>query len=196
MISLKEGTLLVKLARKNIESTFKKVIGLTSETSQFKERHGIFVTLHTWPENGLKGCIGFPYPIMQLGKAVIETSRAAAFEDPRFLPLTESELNKIILEISILSRPELIEGKKEDLPENIKIRKDGLICTLGINTGLFLPQVAVEQKWNSLQFLEQVCIKAGLGANRWMHPQCKIYKFQAQIFSEVRPEGKVIEKRI
>jgi hypothetical protein len=193
---MQKGALLVKLARKSIEGNFGKVIGLTADSSEFKDRYGVFVSFHTWPENELRGCIGFPYPIMQLGKAVIEAARAAAFEDPRFLPLAEKEMNNIIIEISVLSKPELIDASKDDLPDEIRIGRDGLLCTLGLNTGLLLPQVAVEQKWNSLQFLEQVCLKAGLGANRWMHPQCKIYKFQAQIFSETKPNGKVAEKKL
>jgi len=196
MVKLKEAALLVDLARTTILSNFRKTKSIERIASNFKERQGVFVTLHSWPGKDLRGCIGLPYPIMSLGKAVIEASYASAFQDPRFFPLKEGELDNLIIEISVLSKPELIECKKEDLPKHIKIGKDGLMCTNRVHCGLLLPQVAVEQKWGSNHFLEQVCVKAGLSPDEWRRNHCKIYKFKAQIFVEVKPNGKVIEKKL
>ena len=193
MLNLKEGEELVRLARFTIKTVLegKSLDELKDKAKKFRQKNGLFVTLHTFPSGELRGCIGFPWPV-QLGSAIIESAQAAAFEDPRFLPLQKKELNKIIIEISILTEPKLIECSNEDIPDNVEIGEDGLICRLGDYSGLLLPQVAVEQKWNSKQFVENACIKAGLAANRWLHPDCKFWKFRAQIFSEEKPEGKII----
>ena len=80
--------------------------------TKFKEKQGVFVTLN---KNGqLRGCIGYPQPIMPLYKAVINAARAAAFEDPRFPAVRKDELKEISFELSVLTVPELIEAKPEE----------------------------------------------------------------------------------
>jgi hypothetical protein len=192
MFSLKQGSELVKHARKSIESVFEgKPI---KELKGFNKKHGVFVTILNFPHHELRGCIGFPYPVMPLCKAIEEAAKSAAFSDTRFLPLQKKELNNVIIEISVLSVPQEIKCKKEDLCKSIKIGKDGLIVSCQGYSGLLLPQVAPEWHWNSKEFLEQTCIKAGLLAETWKNPKCKIYKFQAQIFAEEQPKGNVVEK--
>jgi len=193
MLSSKEGTELIKIARGAIKDS------LDGESVVFDNRYennqGVFVTLYSYPKHELRGCIGFPYPTMPLMKAVVEAARAAAFRDPRFESVKKDELNKIIMEISVLTVPEEIKAKPEELAKQIKIGRDGLICEYRGYQGLLLPQVATEQKWNAQKFLEQTCIKAGLSKDAYKNKDCTISRFQAQIFAEEKPEGKVSEKK-
>ncbi|MEM4152745.1 MAG: TIGR00296 family protein [Candidatus Pacearchaeota archaeon] len=183
MLTNEQGRKLLKLARKAIETRFSgKKLEYKEEKREFSKPTGVFVTL---TKNGnLRGCIGFPYPVKPLAEAVIEAAEAAAFQDPRFKPLKEKELDKIKIEISVLTTPQEIKAKGLDILKEIEIGKDGLIVQFSGFSGLLLPQVALEHKWNVLQFLEATCNKAGLPSNIWMNPNCHIFKFQAQIFSE------------
>ena len=196
-MNLKEGEKLVKIARQELESYFKNEEVKKWDVSGFKKKLGVFVSLHTYPENNLRGCIGFPVAQMPLWQSVREAAKAAAFEDPRFLPLSKEELKEIIIEISVLTKPELIKEKNpEDIANSIKIGKDGLIIEYSGYSGLLLPQVPVEQKWNSESFLHNLCLKAGISPKSWKNKSCKIYKFQAQIFLEKTPNGEITETQL
>lgn len=184
MVSKKDGALLLKIARQAVESVFLKTpYNLDSETKKkFSERAGVFVTIYKNKE--LRGCIGFVEPIYQIWEAVIEAARSAAFRDPRFQPVTKEELKEISFEVSILTVPEEINVNDESDLKQIKVGKDGLIVRFGMNSGLLLPAVAVEQKWNAEQFLMHTCEKAGLPPEAWRDQACHINKFQAQVFKE------------
>lgn len=183
MLNKKQGDKLLRLARDSIESYFSgKELNLESYKKEFSEKRGIFVTLHKNKE--LRGCIGFPYPFLPLSDAVFQASRASAFDDPRFEPLGKEELKEIKIEISVLSVPEEIKCKKDEIIKEIKIGEDGLIVQFRAKSGLLLPQVATEYNWNSLEFLEACCEKAGLNKNAWKEKDCSVFKFQAQIFCE------------
>lgn len=150
---------------------------------EFSAKSGVFVTLYINSE--LKGCIGFPRPILPLYEAVINSAIAAAFEDIRFEPITLDELDNLKVEISILTEPKLIEVKDpKEYFELIKIGRDGIIVEEDFEYGLLLPQVAVEQNWNSIEFLENACLKAGLDENEYKNKECKIYIFSAEIIKE------------
>lgn len=184
---------LLNLARKAIESYFdKKTLKFEKEKKEFPKKQGVFVTLTENHE--LRGCIGFPYPVKPLADAIVEAAQSAAFSDPRFAPLKKAELPKIKIEISVLTEPQLIQVSPQELPRAIKIGEDGLIIMFAGFSGLLLPQVAPEQKWDSLEFLRGTCIKAGLPAETWLNPACQIYKFQAQIFSEKKKSEALIKK--
>ena len=187
MLTSKQGEKLIEIARKAIISSFENKDFHEYDLKldeKLKEKRGVFVSLHL--NNDLRGCIGFPQPIMPLYKAVIEAARAAAFEDPRFLPLRKEELEELEIEVSVLTKPELIKPIHgvEEISKNIELGKDGLIIEYSGYSGLLLPQVATEQKWDAGHFLEQTCVKAGVSPKTWTNKSCKIYKFQAQIFSE------------
>lgn len=190
MTSLKEGEALVKAARRAITSELERK---SFELKGFEENRGAFVTLHSYPEHELKGCIGFPEPIFPLNKAIVRAAKAAAFSDPRFKPVEKQDMDKIIIEVSVLTKPELIKVNKwEDYLKEIKIGEDGLVAESKGFRGLLLPQVAVEQKWNVEEFLSFTCQKAGLLPEAWKDVKdVKIYKFQAEIFSEKKPNGEV-----
>lgn len=183
MINETQGKKLLKLARNSIESYFSgSELDFENYKKEFKEKQGVFVTLTENEE--LRGCIGFPYPMLSLAEAIVRAAQAAAFEDSRFLPLRKEELSKIKIEISVLTIPEEIKCKKEKIPEEIKIGEEGLIVQLERNSGLLLPQVATEYKWKEREFLEHTCEKAGLDKDAWKEKNCSVFKFQAQIFDE------------
>lgn len=190
MFTLEQGRKLIELARHAIETSFEKShLSLEEYKMKFSEKQGVFVTLHKNSE--LRGCIGFPEPEMELYKAVVRASRAAAFEDPRFPPLTKEEFKDIKIEISILTKPELVRvANPEEYFNKIVVGRDGLIIKAGVYSGLLLPQVPVEYDWDVERFLQHLCIKAGLTLDAWKTNP--VYKFRAQIFAE--ENKKIIQK--
>ncbi len=194
MLSKEDGKKLVKFARQAVEDYFKNK--KTVSKTEYNNKSGVFVSIHTHPDNELRGCIGYPYPILTLNEALQKASLSAAFEDPRFPPLKEDEFDDIIFEISVLTEPELIVVKNpKEYIKKIDIGKDGLIVEHDFYKGLLLPQVPLqfEPNWDVETFLEQTCIKAGLLPDMWLDPKTKIYKFQAQIFKEKTPRGEIIQ---
>ena len=101
------------------------------------------------------------------------------------------------MEISILTPPQLIEVKNPmEYSKEIKIGQDGLIVEKGWCKGLLLPQVPVECDWNEEEFLSNCCMKAGLPPDAWLLRGTNIYKFQAIIFEEETPKGKIKRKEL
>lgn len=136
---------------------------------------GAFVTLK---RNGhLRGCIGNLVGRGPLFQTVWNMALAAAFQDPRFNPLTAAEMDGLSIEISVLGPLEPCPD-----PQLVEIGRHGLIMRRGGNQGLLLPQVPVEWGWDREQFLAQTCRKAGLPANAWREPGTEIYWFQAVVF--------------
>lgn len=201
-LSLEEGKFLVELARRTVEEYLKsrKRISVPENIPEkFLQPCGVFVTINSVKngEKELRGCIGFPHPTTPLAQAVIESAISSATQDPRFYPLSLRELDKVVFEVSVLTPPQLIEAKKpSEYPGKIKVGKDGLIAERGIFKGLLLPQVPIEWKWDEEEFLCQCCIKAGLPPDGWLLDGTKIYKFQAIIFEEERPNGEVKRKSL
>ncbi len=172
-------TSLLKLARNTIESSIHDVDineDILDDCKQFNKKQGVFVTLHKHGE--LRGCIGFPYPHLELYKAVIEAARSAAFNDPRFSAVKEDELNNIDIEISVLTEPETINPD----PSNVRIGTDGLIIKKGFNSGLLLPQVFTEYNASPEEALQMTCQKAGLSKDAWK--DAELQRFQAIIIRE------------
>jgi len=201
-LSNEEGEFLVRLARKAVEEYLKtkKKISLPLEASEKLRRPcGVFVTINRL-ENGrkvLRGCIGYPYPMMPLVEAVTDSAISAATRDPRFYPLTFEELEKVVFEVSILTPPEKIEAENPmEYPSKINVGEDGLIIEHGIYKGLLLPQVPVEWRWDAEEFLCHCCQKAGLPPDCWLLKETKIYKFQAIIFEEETPKGEIKRKSL
>lgn len=197
MLSLNEGIKAVQLARDTITQYVQnKKVPFSVLSGIFKEKQGVFVTLHTYPENNLRGCIGVPLPIMDLKTAIIESAKSAT-RDPRFPPLEKNEIKKVIIEVTVLTTPELIKvNEPKEYLSQIEIGKDGLIVEQGFNKGLLLPQVPVEQGWNKEEFLTHTCLKACLLPDAWFDKTTKISKFSGQIFSEIKPNGQIKEKKL
>lgn len=197
MYDINDGTFLVKLARDSMDKKVRLDIKNRRPTNvgeKMLEKTGVFVTLHRFPSNELRGCIGIPEPIYPLVDATIDSAISAAIADPRFKPMGEGELDKVSVEVSILTKPELISvNNYAEYPDRIEIGKDGLVVEYGPFRGLLLPQVPVEWKWDKEKFLEQACLKAGLPPMKWREKSTKIYKFQSVIFREKRPNGEVVQ---
>lgn len=194
MLSEADGLFLLKLARDTIEKFVKneKIEKPDEYPECCDEKHGLFCTIYKYEVKTdakgvrhLRGCIGIPYPVMPLIKAVMSAAVSSCGEDPRFRPVREAELKDIKIEISVLTEPELIEVQKpEEYLEKIKTGEDGLIIEYGPYSGLLLPQVATEYNWDAETFLNYLCMKAGLSPGMWREPNVKLQKFQAQIFRE------------
>ncbi len=201
-LTQQEGETLVQLARKTVEhylTTRKRPTVPDGISEKLKQPCGVFVTINSLRhgEKELRGCIGYPYPTEPLVQAVIDSAISAATQDPRFQPLTPNELGNIIFEVSVLTPPQIIEAKKTtEYPSKIKVGTDGLIVERGMFKGLLLPQVPVEWEWDEEEFLCQCCGKAGLSPDCWLMNGTKIFKFQAIIFEEEKPEGNVKGKNL
>jgi len=199
MLNLERGKKLVKLARKTVERWFKekKFIVEKVDDKTLEEKRGVFVTIENFPSKSLRSCIGIPRESLELYEAVQRTAFSSAFEDPRFPPLKKEELNKVIFEISIMTKLKLIEVKDpKEYFEKIEICKDGLMLINKSFSGLLLPSVPVQFDWTVEEFLENLCYKANLTPDWIYDKDTKIWKFQTQIFAEENPNGKIVEVKL
>jgi uncharacterized protein len=204
--SVENGTNLIRFARENITNfleTGKRINIPDNLKEKFKEKGGAFVTLNKMSGSGdtsLRGCIGIIMPHYPLIETVHNISISSAMEDPRFPEVKISEMEKIIIEISILSVPEKIIVKDpQEYLNKIVIGRDGLIVTRGRNRGLLLPQVPIDhdRNWDPKTFLEHTCQKAWLKQDAWKDiEKVTIESFTATIFEETSPNGPVKEKAI
>ncbi len=174
-----ERLFLLELARKSIESELSGVhLTIPDVVSPSLLQHrGAFVTLHKHGQ--LRGCIGTFVADKPLYKVVQEMAVSAAFRDPRFPPLSETELPKIDLEISVLTPLRPVEDIEE-----IQVGTHGIYLMNGPCHGVLLPQVATEYGWDRETFLDHTCLKAGMYPGCWKEPATRIYIFSAEIFSE------------
>jgi AmmeMemoRadiSam system protein A len=183
-LSNKDKKELLRIARDSIVASLKGKSTPPPQASSesLKEPFGAFVTLHLLGE--LRGCIGYIEARFPLCETVQEVAQKAALEDPRFPPLTEQELARTEIEISVLSPLR----KVTDVTE-IKVGTHGLVIDAGYTRGLLLPQVATEWGWGRDEFLSQTCRKAGLPADTWKKNKVTIYSFTSAVFSETEMLG-------
>jgi uncharacterized protein (TIGR00296 family) len=183
VLSREEGALAVQLARATLEN---KIGGIKMPslplTRIFCEKRGVFVTLTKKGE--LRGCIGFPTPVYPLKEAIEEASVSAALQDPRFYPVAPPELCELRVEVTILTVPCRLEIEPSRRPDAVEVGKHGLIVRKFGRSGLLLPQVPLEYGWNSREFLDYTCNKAGLPPGCWQSDDTEVYTFEGQIFHE------------
>jgi AmmeMemoRadiSam system protein A len=148
---------------------------MTPKSPRLTEQLGAFVTLTR--NNQLRGCIGHIVGQAPLFETVATMAGAAAFEDPRFPPVTVAEFEELEVEISILSPLERVEDLAAVTPG-----VHGLYMRRGARSGLLLPQVATEWGWDRETFLAQTCVKAGLPPDAWNDPATEVFWFQAEVF--------------
>ncbi|QSH40236.1 AmmeMemoRadiSam system protein B [Lentisphaerota bacterium ZTH] len=166
MISDKEKIMLLGLARQAIGFSLEKNHSPTLEdlnftpTSKLKEKRAVFVTIRQ--NDKLKGCMGELYPTRPLYASVVHQAINAAFLDSRFLPLTRTSQEGYIIEISILTAPQVINSWKK-----IELGKDGIILKKNNRRSVFLPQVPIEQGWDLPETLTHLSMKAGLPPYSW-----------------------------
>jgi len=195
-LTVEQAKILIAEARRTIESYLETgKVNKARIPEEMDKPMGVFVTLKKHRAKGerLRGCIGFPEPIYDLSRGLAKAAVSAAFSDPRFPPLDAEELPGISLEISLLSSPRLLDVPKAELSSAVKVGEHGIIIERGINRGLLLPQVAVEEGCDSESFLALGCLKAGLPPDAWLDKKVNIYVFTAEVFGEVEPRGDVIE---
>ncbi len=200
---LLQGQFLVKTARTFLKSRFiapQHRFELGTEWPKWcLEKAGCFVTLQTYPTRELRGCVGFPEPVLPLKDALLEAALSAAFHDTRFPQLGSEELPETVVEVSVLTKPKRIMASRPGaLLSSIRLGTDGLILKYrsGSFSGLLLPQVPVEWDWSVSEFVEATCQKAGLPKDVWItdFENCHFFRFQSEIFSEDRPDGEASRK--
>jgi AmmeMemoRadiSam system protein A len=136
---------------------------------------GAFVTLKLGGR--LRGCIGNVVGNGPLVDTIERMARAAAFEDPRFAPVTAAEFPELEIEVSVMGPLTPCPD-----PELIEIGRHGLYIRKSMHSGLLLPQVAAEWGWDRETFLDQTCVKAGLPKGSWRKSKTEIWWFEAVIF--------------
>lgn len=171
--------ILLEIARKTIENTVSKknLPEFKIDDKVLNTNCGAFVTIHK--KGNLRGCIGNITSSMPLWKTVRKMAVEAAMHDPRFMPVSQNEINDIDIEISVLSPFEKITDINQ-----IEVGKHGLFIKQEFYQGLLLPQVASEYGWTRKEFLEHTCMKAGLFKDCYKEKGCEIYIFSANVFGE------------
>ncbi|HYA70453.1 MAG TPA: TIGR00296 family protein [Thermoplasmata archaeon] len=203
MLSVDEGVAAVRLARRALEAALHAPSAPESLSSVeaerlpavFNEPRGVFVTLKRHPSGMLRGCIGYPLPVLPLRSALVRATVSAAVEDYRFRPVPASELPRLTIEVSVLTPPEPLQfSTPEEAIRAVKVGRDGLIVDGLGSSGLLLPQVAPEEGWSAEELLDGTCEKAGLPPRSWQDPRVRIRRFEAEIFHEVSPGGDVVRE--
>ena len=147
---------------------------LLQDYPMLSKKCGAFVSLHK--HGHLRGCIGHFGEDTPLYEIVAEMARAAAFEDPRFMPVSREELDAIDIEISVLTPMRRIQSLDE-----FELHRHGIYIRKGYRSGTFLPQVADEVNWTKEEFVGHCSQdKAGLGWNGWK--DAELYVYEAIVF--------------
>jgi AmmeMemoRadiSam system protein A len=137
------------------------------------EPHGLFVTLKTTEgaNKRLRGCVGLLSTEEPLIRTAASVARSSALEDPRFPPLQAHELPQVHISLSVLGRFVPLDN-----PWDIVVGHDGVELIRGERRAVFLPQVAVEQKWSTESLLEQLALKAGLERQQWRDAELRVFR--------------------
>lgn len=176
---------LLLLARQSIEHTLKTGlplhVAIGAYPERLRERGACFVSLHIGDR--LRGCVGSLEARRPLIADAADNACAAAFRDPRFMPMSEGEWPGVDISLSVLSPPlPLIVRNEREAIEALRPGEDGLLLEEGLRRATFLPLV-----WHQLaspeRFLKELKRKAGLDENHWS-PQLRLYRYRAEEFSE------------
>ena len=181
-----EGKYLLSVARKTIDQALSGEEGPEKGDSDlpalFDEQRGTFVTLTIG--GNLRGCIGHIIPQEALIEGIRINAINAAFKDPRFRPLNKNEWKRVKIEISILTEPKSLSySDADDLLKKLQPGIDGVIIKKGYHQSTFLPQVW-EQLPRKEEFLNHLCLKAGLDGDEWKKGRIEVSTYQAQAFAE------------
>lgn len=176
-LSQPDKSTLLDIARKSVEYAVRRqsLLSVSVPVSDaLLEERGAFVTVTRRGE--LRGCIGYATSLKPLYLTVRDVAAFAALRDPRFPPVTASELPDLEYEISVLSPFRRVADVKQ-----IQVGTHGLYIKNAGQEGVLLPQVPVEQRWDRRTFLEQVSLKAGLPRDAWRDPASDLFSFSALI---------------
>ena len=175
-LSTDEKLILKNIALQSIKDSLdgKSISKFSNLNSNLSTKCGAFVSLHK--QGRLRGCIGHMAEDIPLCEVVAEMARAAAFEDPRFMPVTADELPDIDIEISVLTPMRRIKSLDE-----FELHRHGIYIRKGFRSGTFLPQVADEVNWTKEEFVGHCSQdKAGLGWDGWR--DAELYTYEAIVF--------------
>jgi AmmeMemoRadiSam system protein A len=182
-IGTEERRFLLAVARESIASKLenRQPQYPSMESPVLQQPCGAFVTLHKQGtgSRSLRGCIGRMTASLPLQETVRVMAHEAAFGDPRFPPLQPNELELCHIEISALSPMSVCPD-----PRQVKVGVHGLYLIRGGRAGVLLPQVPVEQGWDLDEYLDYICVKAGLPAESYNAPDATLYTFTAVVFGE------------
>ena len=185
-LTVEEKKTLLEAARKSIQLLFDKQKVPEPDFGKFpslKSNAGAFVTITK--HGGLRGCIGYILSDKSLFTTVCEAAVQSASNDPRFPPVGKNEVDKLAIEISVLSPPFPLNSYDE-----IIVGKHGLILEEKGRRGLLLPQVPIEHHLNKEQYLDAICQKTGFTPGYWKTKQLQLSGFTANVFSEEELENK------
>ena len=186
MFDTDKGKTLLHLARASIA----RELGFKSHDlpriDWLEEPGATFVTLTL--QGQLRGCIGSLEAYRPLIEDVQSNAVASAFRDPRFLPLGKDEFAEVVIEVSLLSKPELIRhSSEEDALAQLTPGRDGVILQYGQHRATYLPQV-----WAQLpepgSFIAHLKEKAGLPDNFWSD-DIQLSHYTVQKWKEIEPNG-------
>jgi AmmeMemoRadiSam system protein A len=185
-LTSEEGVALVRLARAAIEDrlfhdgAIAAARKITAITPALTEKRACFVTLKTPDANGelqLRGCIGTTEARLPAHEAAVASALDAAFDDPRFAPLSPEEHTGLVISVSALTPFTPVPSAQSIIPG-----RDGVVVEAHGRRALFLPEVAAEEGWTRIELLEHLCKKAGLPSKAWQG--AKLSTFQSERFGE------------
>lgn len=197
--SEEDGAYFISTARSAIESFGRRKLrqSAAGAPAKYLVKRGVFVTVRRNPSKELMGCIGRPYPSAPLMENLVDSAIDAAFSDPRFPPVDVGELGGVTLEVSILTLPkEAVAKSPLDFRNLVKVGRDGIIIEWAAGGGLLLPQVPVEEGWDTDEFISYGCMKAGAQPDLWLTGRVKLFTFQAIVFEEREPNGPVVRLKL
>ena len=178
MLTDEQRHFLIDIARRAVTARVSGSRPSTAPSFDLPPASGVFVTLKLAGQ--LRGCLGTLECFNNLASEVARCAADAASEDPRFPPVTATEVLGLTVEVSVLGPLERIDPRQTGA---MTIGDHGLVVEQGRLRGLLLPQVATERKWDLEQFLRQTCHKAGLAADAWERGAI-VYRFSAEVFGD------------
>jgi uncharacterized protein len=201
MMTIDQGINLVRMARNAIDDHLsdKSIQPDMIELNGLNKSHGVFVSLFDLEsERRLRGCIGDPFPKESLGRLVPRIAIEAATNDFRFRPVRLDELRtRILVEVNVLGPLQVIKVSEPlDYVNKVKVGRDGVMVEAVGTKGLLLPEVGVEERFGSEEFLIHCCLKTGLSPDAWLTGEVRISTFRTQIFTEEKPNGRVVERHL
>jgi uncharacterized protein (TIGR00296 family) len=185
-IGEREGKILVDIAKAAIAAYLKE--GVKIEIPEdipaiLKQKFGVFISLKKKEGNDRDksiSSIGYLLPFKTAAEAIVDSAMAAAIRARLYGIESIDDVN---VEVTIINSIEPLQvHQRVTLPEYIKLGEDGILIERGFQRALYLPQIAIERGWDSLDFLSECCMKAGLMPDAWLDEDTKLYKFKVKVF--------------
>ncbi|RLE64288.1 MAG: hypothetical protein DRJ47_08075 [Thermoprotei archaeon] len=210
-LSEREGQLVIRIIRKALEDYLEKgriLVDYSNIPAKLNKRKGVFVGFEIIKdEEGIRTIIprgrqGTPFPRESLIRTAVRAAISLAVRDPRYPPLTFENLSFLTIEFSVVNNIKKIEARNpEELLSKVEIdrkrgAKYGLILEKRLYREILLPQIIVENRWDAFTALSQLCFKAGLPLDEWKRGEVTIYAIEMQVFCELEPGGRVLERQL